>query len=353
MTQVNKKVCILAGGGLSVPHDYDEMVSSGAAPRTDYIELARKLDAELPSHPLANFRYSPKIRQLEQKASLDVSMAGWFAFNAQKYDVILSLAETVGIPLAGALKLLRSAIPHVLIGHKLSWRVQRYTWRFTNLQYSFSEIACVSKAQADYARSASGMNNPSSYFIYDKVDEKFFAPQNGDDEGYILSVGQEQRDYATLVQALAGTGKKLVIVASSPWATKKLNLPETDSKVTILSRIPFVKLRDLYAKAKMVAVSVNDVDFAAGVNGLLEGMSMAKPVVCCHTSGLSGYIEDGVTGRLVPPASPDILRERILELWDDPAMCARLGSAGRDAVVKEMTLDHYVDRLANLTVNAA
>ena len=346
------KPCVLIGGLTKIDPQYDDKVSSDAAPRTDFIELARKLDAEMPLHPLAESRIFPPIRRVEQKGSLDLSMAAWIARNSRKYNAIISLAETVGIPLAGALKLLRRKVPHVLVGHKLSWRIQRYTWRFTKLQNAFDAVACVSKAQAEYAASETGMNIDKGVFIYDKVDEKFFSPRKVDDEGYVLSVGQEQRDYHTLVKALEGTGKKVVIVASSPWATKSLNLPPHQDDVIVKSRIPFTELRDLYARAKVVAVSVHNVDFAAGVNVLLEGMSMAKPVVCCDTPGLSGYVENDVTAKLVPPENSGALRDIVLSLWDNPKERGRLGEAGRSAIEAAMTLDHYVDRLAQLVNDA-
>ena len=235
----------------------------------------------------------------------------------------------------------------MLIGHKLSWGVQRRAWKLTRVQDAFSAVACVSQAQVEYAKSADGMGIDAASFIPDKVDERFFRPLGLDDEGYVFAVGQEQRDYATLLRAMSGSGRRLVIVASSPWATSKI-VPDEAENVTVLSGVSFSRLRELYARARLVVVPVHDVDYAAGVNGLLEGMAMGRPVVSSKTRGLEGYVEAGTTGLQVPPADAAALRRTIDELWDDPKRRASLASAGRAAIEARMTLDHYVDRLAQL-----
>jgi glycosyltransferase involved in cell wall biosynthesis len=280
-------------------------------------------------------------------------MAAWIAHRASRYSVIVSLSEKVGIPLALALRTLGRRTPHVLIGHKLSWPVQRMAWTLTGAQRGFAAVACVSREQLEFTRKPSGMGIDAGHFVYDKVDERFFRPRRVDDDGYVLAVGQEQRDYATLVKAMDGLGKRLVIVASSPWTMSRLPPPEPSAQIDVLAGIPFTELRDLYARARLVVVPVHDVDFAAGVNGLLEGMAMARPVICSRTRGLDGYVDDGVTGVLVPPCDAPALRETIRELWDDRAHRSRLQDAGRAAVEAGMTLDHYVGRMATLAANAS
>jgi glycosyltransferase involved in cell wall biosynthesis len=277
-------------------------------------------------------------------------MAAWVAWVAERYSVIVSVSEGEGIPLGAAMRAMGHRTPHVVIGHRLSSRLQRHTWRLTGIQHTFDAVVCVGRAQADYANSPSGMGIRSAHFVYDKVDEHFFRPLGFQEDGYILAVGQEQRDYATLVRAATAAGKPLVVVASSPWATCKI-VPQEAAAVKVLSRISAVRLRELYARARVVVVPVNDVDYAAGVNGLLEGMAMGRPVVSSRTSGLAGYVEDGITGLLVPPTDPGALRAVIERIWDDPGRRASLGDAGRAAVEANMGFDRYVGRVAQIATD--
>ncbi|HEY5958269.1 MAG TPA: glycosyltransferase family 4 protein [Polyangiaceae bacterium] len=346
-TGKSMRPCIVGGGPLVVQEDYDERIASDAMPRIDYVELVRALDAEIGVHPLAQSKAFGPVRRVERKLSLDLTMAASVAHRAQNYSVIVSLAETVGIPLAGAMRLLGKHTPQVLIGHKLSWRVQKTAWRAAPPGTKIGAIACVSQAQTDYAKSRRGLGVEKSYFIADKVDERFYRPISTQDEGYVIAVGQEQRDYVTLVRALQDTDIRIVIIASSPWATRKV-VPEGGDKTTVLSNVTFTRLRDLYAAARLVVVPVNDVDYAAGVNALLEGMAMARPIVCSDTLGLRGYAENGVTADLVRPGDAGAMRDAVMRLWNDPSRRSSLACAGRAAVEATMTFDHYVDNLARI-----
>jgi len=65
---------------------------------------------------------------------------------------------------------------------------------------------------------------------------------------------------------------------------------------------------------------------------LLEAMAMARPVIATAVGGVPAVIHDGVNGILVPPQSPEILAERMLELTADPGKRGILGRMARQTV---------------------
>jgi len=65
---------------------------------------------------------------------------------------------------------------------------------------------------------------------------------------------------------------------------------------------------------------------------LLEAMAMARPVVATAVGGIPQVLEDGRSGLLVAPGSPQELSRGLLRLLDDPDLARRLGSAGREVV---------------------
>lgn len=60
-----------------------------------------------------------------------------------------------------------------------------------------------------------------------------------------------------------------------------------------------------------------------------EAMACGKPVVATRVGGLLEVVEDGVTGKLVPPANPLALARAVIALLSDKNKAADMGAAGR------------------------
>ena len=67
---------------------------------------------------------------------------------------------------------------------------------------------------------------------------------------------------------------------------------------------------------------------------LMEAMAAGLPVVASRLSGIPELVEDGVSGHLVPPADPAALAAALERLAAEPELRARLGRAGREAVLR-------------------
>jgi glycosyltransferase involved in cell wall biosynthesis len=63
-------------------------------------------------------------------------------------------------------------------------------------------------------------------------------------------------------------------------------------------------------------------------NSLVEAMAAGRPVVATRVGGVPDAVADGVTGLLVPPATPALLAAALAELLADPARRAAMGAAG-------------------------
>lgn len=62
---------------------------------------------------------------------------------------------------------------------------------------------------------------------------------------------------------------------------------------------------------------------------LAEAMAVGRPVVAARCGGIPEVVEDGVTGFLVPSADVGAFTAAVVRLLEDPALCRRLGGAGR------------------------
>ena len=77
-------------------------------------------------------------------------------------------------------------------------------------------------------------------------------------------------------------------------------------------------------------------------NSVLEAMAVGRPVIATRTGGTPEIIEDGETGLLVPPGDPVALRAAIMRLAGDAELRKRLGSAGRERVLRDFTVEKMV-----------
>jgi glycosyltransferase involved in cell wall biosynthesis len=323
------------------------------APRQDYVEIGRALGAQIMGPDLYDTYWYRRLRLLERRMKLNLAESIMAARRLSNHSAVLSTSERVAIPLAAMLKMSKTNTPHVVIGHKLSSRFKSSLFQVWPLHKSFDHLICVCRAQADFAVNELSVPASKVDFVYDKVDRKFFQPQGTAAGDFILSVGQEQRDYDTLLKAISSTGIKLVIVASSRWSDRQMEvrLNGTES-VTVLSHISYRELRSLYAAARLVVVPLFDVSYAAGVNTVLEALAMAKPLIVSSTPGISDYVIPEETGKLVPPENITTLKDAIHCLWDRAGERKRLGENARQAIDERMNLDNYVDRVVKIMLEA-
>jgi glycosyltransferase involved in cell wall biosynthesis len=356
-------------------------------PRKDYTVLADALNADIIDHDEVQASRSGRLvrRVLGMRAA-----QAWLAFRRRAdYSAILTDGEQVGIPLALLLKLGRSNVPHVTIGHRLAAPKKQLFFRWLKVHHQIQRIALHSMRQRELSRSALGIPDEQLALVPYQVDTQFWQPQAGvAEERLICSAGLEFRDYPTLFEAVDGLDVRAVIGAASHWSKRRNTARDATpgSNVQIAS-FDYFALRDLYARAAIVVVPLEDVDFQAGVTTILEAMSMGKPVIVTHSQGQTDVVEDRrtmtrgnptrqrpesfsrqlanehghpvePTGFYVPPADPAALRKAIVYLLDHPEERQRLGAAGRRTVERLFTVDDYGRRMralvdeARVSVNA-
>lgn len=164
---------------------------------------------------------------------------------------------------------------------------------------------------------------------------------------YLFSGGNSERDYKTLFEAVRGLPIPVIVSTTKQRTVQGLEVPEN----VILLRAEKQAFERLMAGSRMVALCLKKgMIRGSGEATFLNAMWHGKPVVVADDVSARDYIEDGVDGFVVPAGSVEQTRRRILELWNDPALTARMGEAGRKKVASRYTHDQYKARMHALAL---
>jgi glycosyltransferase involved in cell wall biosynthesis len=105
---------------------------------------------------------------------------------------------------------------------------------------------------------------------------------------------------------------------------------------------------DVPALLPAADVAVNSSEREGSPLSVMEYMEAGLPVVASRVGGLPEIVDDGVTGVLVPPRSPEALADVLVELLGDPARCAAMGARGRARRRERFDMEAVTRRLDDL-----
>lgn len=106
----------------------------------------------------------------------------------------------------------------------------------------------------------------------------------------------------------------------------KLSEVITFKKKTDYSEVPY----DYQRTHIFITTSISDGTPVS----LLEAMASGLPCIATNVGGIPEWIENGKTGILISPQSPEEVAEAILTLATDPALQSQMGSSAREVVLK-------------------
>ena len=81
-------------------------------------------------------------------------------------------------------------------------------------------------------------------------------------------------------------------------------------------------------------------------NVILESLAMELPVVSTSVSGIPEVIKHGETGLLVKPENAEELAHAIERLYSDSKLRKKLGTAGRNLMIKHFDISSTIDQLS-------
>ena len=225
----------------TIPPDLDELIAAGKRPRADYYEMADRFGAEIIDYPRAQ-RTGGRWRRIVSRLGGDgVVLAAACWRGRRDCRAVFTDSEQVGMVYALMSHLNRRRPRHVMIGHRLSPRSKVLFHNLLGLRRGIDHVVVYASPQRTVAIDQLGYRPDQVTLMPFMVDTEFWRPDGLVVEErarpMICAVGQELRDYATLIEAVRGLDVDLIIAAASPWSrTRPTLLPASTSQPT--SRSP-------------------------------------------------------------------------------------------------------------------
>ena len=353
------------------------------ARRTDFGALTEALGAFVVDWETADAR--PLTKWLRRRFGFGPVAALLLFFRRGEFDVAWCFSEVEGLLLALLLKLSRSRRQVFVIGVELlSWKCLLLL-RWLRVWTHFTALLPTSSYQAcEVVRRGRVPREKVLVFPY-QVDSRYFAPpreKRMEKAPYVVAVGLESRDYATLAEAVSGLDVEVRVAAASLWAGRARPLPAESLPPNVhLRSYRYEELRDLYAGAVLAVVPLYQSAYQHGVTAIQEAMAMGLAVVATRTVGQGDVLVDrrkllrgnpraataGGFAALLAPGRPDLarpsghyvgvgdaaaLRRSIAYLLDHPEDREQLGKQGRLVAEELLSVDKFVSRAERLVAAA-
>ena len=268
-------------------------------------------------------------------------------FKIKNYDVVYAWHAVIGLMFAALCRLfrlrrVRIVVAQLIVPSKKNSIAQRAKLAFT--RYALKRIELViAYSHVEVELFKNEYENGFTKFVFTPLGIDFPFNDGKLDNGYIFSGGRSNRDYETLIRAVAPLKTSLHIAA------QRFNIGSTDIplNVTVHYDAFGAEFLRLLTDAALIVIPLDRADESSGQLVLLQAMALGKAIIVTENRGISDYYIAGETVTISPSHNPAALRELIKSLMDDPEQRMRLGRAAIEHV-DQFTLQKQAERVAGI-----
>jgi hypothetical protein len=152
------------------------LASSGARPRTDYVELARVLNADVMDFQYMREQATRSVWAIANRVGIVEAQIAKAFPRRRHYAHVVARADRLGLPLTLLLKLVRSRQDLVLISVWLSRQKKAVFLRNFRVHSHMSAIVNYSSVQMNIAADRLGVPREKLHLALQPVDERFWRP---------------------------------------------------------------------------------------------------------------------------------------------------------------------------------
>jgi glycosyltransferase involved in cell wall biosynthesis len=268
-------------------------------------------------------------------------------FKIKSYDVAYAWHAVIGLVFAALcrffrLRRVRIVVAQLIVPSKNDSIAQRAKLAFT--RYALKRIELViAYSHVEVEQFKNEYENGFTKFVFAPLGIDLPPNDGKPDKGYIFSGGRSNRDYETLIRAVAPF-KTSLHIAAQRFNIGSLDIP---SNVTVHYDAFGDEFLSLLRGAALVVIPLDRVNESSGQLVLLQAMALGKAIIVTENRGISDYYLAGETATLSPPHDPAALSALIKKLMANPKERARLG---RVAIkhANQFTLQKQAERVAGI-----
>jgi glycosyltransferase involved in cell wall biosynthesis len=139
---------------------------------------------------------------------------------------------------------------------------------------------------------------------------------------YVCSIGGNGRDYRTLMHAAGLLPNTNFIVVARPHNIVGLDVP---TNVKIRTNLPLDETMNILGHSRLLALPLAGSEVPCGHVTIVAAMHLGKPVIASASTGVSDYVENGVTGLTVKVGEAVELAQAVQSLLDNSGLLNSLG----------------------------
>ncbi len=267
-------------------------------------------------------------------------------------EVIHSHSTFAGLMVRAMYGMRRRRPALVYCPHGWSFNVQAAAWKMNAMAMAEREMAkacdcviAISRFEAEEAHRV-GIEPRKVRLVTSGIPE---APVTSiaswaDTRLKVLFVGRldRQKGVDVLLSAVAPLQDQVCVRVAGASVADGFTIEPT-SNVEMLGWVDPVSIAAQLQAADVVVVPSRWEGFGLAA---AEAMRAGKPVIASHVGGLRELVEDGVTGRLIPPDSAEALRAALL--MDDAQALRAMGEKARERYLACFTAKRMNDSLLGI-----